>query len=62
MSVLLSVVATCVGMIGVVVAANIYDVPPTICYACRWAVFLWVATLDVALFGLAFWTGGYFGG
>lgn len=55
MVILLSVLATLIVLLASGVAANIYDAPPIICYACRWAVLLWLGTLAAVLFGTAIW-------
>ena len=61
MSMLLTVAGTILFMALWPVLANIWDVSQFGYIAARWAIALWVLTVDVVLFAAALWTGGYIG-
>ena len=54
LSFMLVVLGTMLMLIVAVASANIYDVPPVICYACRWAVILWLGLAVIAM-----WVGAF---
>lgn len=60
MSMLLTIFATVMFLALWPVLSGISDVSQG-GIAARWAIALWVLTIDVALFAAALWTGGYIG-
>lgn len=54
-TIVISTAATMLVVITAASVANIWSPPPIICYACRWAVTLWLGTASIGLYVLAYY-------
>lgn len=59
MSMMLTIAATILFLALWPILANVWDVSRFGYIAARWAIALWVLSIDAALFAAALWTGGY---